>query len=184
MSPGRRKLLLVAGSLVALVLVVYAAAYFLIPKDFVQTQAMRMASRMQGGTVRWQRLETGFQGLSLGARLTGVTFRMPAEKDGAARLQARVEEVFVSFHILPLLLRRVEVKEARVSGAGIAVGCPKTEQWAEKARVTHVVGRFWVNRVRCARAGGHTQGQVTMTIPSTSTQSSAQGWSSVAHEAV
>jgi AsmA-like C-terminal region len=121
MPRGRRNFLLIAGSLVALVLAVYAVAYFLIPKDFVQTQAMRMASRMQGGTVRWQRLETGFQGLSLGARLRGVTFRMPAEGDGAARLQARVEEVFVSFHILPLLLRRVEVKEARVSGAGIAM---------------------------------------------------------------
>jgi hypothetical protein len=121
MSPRRRLLLVLAGSLVGLVLVVYAAAYFLIPKDFVQNQAMKMASRMQGGTVRWQRLETGFQGLSLGAKLTGVSFRMPAEGEGEVRLQAKVEEVFVSFRLLPLLLRRVEVSEARVNGAGIAM---------------------------------------------------------------
>ena len=121
MSRSRRILLTVAASLVGLAVVVYAAAYFLIPKDFVQNQAMRIASRMQGGTVRWQRLETGFKGLSLGTKLTGVSFRMPAEGEGDVRLQARIEEVFISFRILPLLLRRIEVSEARVTGAGIAM---------------------------------------------------------------
>lgn len=121
MARMRRMLLIALASLVGLVVVVYAAAYFLMPKDFIQKQAMRMASRMQGGTVRWQRLDTGFKGLSLGAKLTGLTFRMPAEGEGDVRLQARVEEVFISFRLLPLLFQRIEVTEARVTGAGIAM---------------------------------------------------------------
>src|SRR2546422_2404907 len=40
---------------------------------------------------------------------------------GEARLEARAREIFVSFRLLPLLARRVEISAARLSGAGIAL---------------------------------------------------------------
>ncbi|HET9251894.1 MAG TPA: hypothetical protein VFP58_07245, partial [Candidatus Eisenbacteria bacterium] len=152
MSRARRVLLIVFGSVLGLAVLVYAAAYFLMPKDFVQNQAMRIASKMQGGTVRWQRLETGFKGLSLGTKLTGVSFRMPAEGEGDVRLQARIEEVFISFRILPLLLRRIEVSEARVTGAGIAMTerdepPPKEEIAKQRESFTFRLPRLEFDRV-------------------------------------
>jgi hypothetical protein len=34
------------------------AAWFLLPKDFIEAQAMKMASKSQGSTIRWKRLTT------------------------------------------------------------------------------------------------------------------------------
>jgi hypothetical protein len=109
------------GSLVGFVVLLYAAAYLLIPKDWVQRQALRQAAKVQGATVRWDRLSVGFSGFSLGAHLEGVALRIPAEGEGDARVQARSNHVFIRFKLLPLLTRRVLVDAADVSGGGIAL---------------------------------------------------------------
>jgi AsmA-like protein len=120
-SRSKRVLLTVVGSVVGLVVLVYLAAWLLLPKDWVEAEAMRMASKSQGATVRWKRLTPGLQGLSFGVKIEGMTVRMPAEGQGDPSLDGRIGEVFVRFKLLPLLLRRVEVDAARVHGAGIAM---------------------------------------------------------------
>ena len=120
-ASGPKRILLIAlGSVVGLVVLVYLAAWLLLPKDWVESEAMRMASKSQGATIRWKRLTPGLHGLSFGVKIEGMTVRMPAEGKGDAALDARIGEVFVRFKLLPLLFRRVEVDAARVNGAGIA----------------------------------------------------------------
>ncbi len=116
-----RILLIAAVVAFGLALVVLAAAWFLMPKDWIDQEARRQAARIQGSTVRWTKLSPGLSGLSLGVRIEGLHVRVPAEGEGDVRLAAQIREVFVSFRLLPLLLRRVEVSAARVSGAGIAL---------------------------------------------------------------
>lgn len=98
-----------------------AAAWFLMPKDWIDREAKRQAERIPGATIRWNRLEPGLSWLALGVRIEGLYVRVPAEGGGEPELEARVRDIFVSFRLLPLLSRRVEIAAARVSGAGIAV---------------------------------------------------------------
>lgn len=113
--------LIIAGSLVGLLAVTILAAWFLMPKDWIDQEARRQAARMEGATVRWTSLRPGLSWFTLGVRIEGLYVRQPAENQGDARLEARVQEIFVSFRLLPLLARRVEIAAARVSGAGIAM---------------------------------------------------------------
>jgi hypothetical protein len=121
MSRFQRTLLYILASLLGLVVLVYLAAWLLLPKDFVETQAMKMASKSQGSTIRWKRLTTGLHGLSFGVKIEGMTVRMPAEGQGDPSLDGRIAEVVVRFRLLPLLLRRIEIDAAQVNGAGIAM---------------------------------------------------------------
>ncbi len=116
-----RLALLVAGALAALFAVALGAAWLLMPKDWIDRQAVQLASKASGATVRWTRLSHGLSGFSLGTRLEGFYVRMPAQGEGDPKLEARAKEVFVKFRLLPLLFRRVEVVAARVSGAGVAL---------------------------------------------------------------
>jgi hypothetical protein len=113
--------LIVCGLLLGLLAVVVLAAWFLMPKDWIDQEARRQAARIEGATVRWTSLRPGLSWLSLGVRVEGLYLRQPAEGQGDARLEARAREIFVSFRLLPLLARRVEISAARVSGAGIAM---------------------------------------------------------------
>lgn len=113
--------LIVAGSLFGLLAVAVLAAWLLMPKDWIDQEARRQAAHIQGATVRWTKLQPGLSWLALGVRIEGLYVRQPAEGHGDATLEARVREIFVSFRLLPLLLRRVEISAARVSGAGIAM---------------------------------------------------------------
>src|SRR5262245_10575108 len=118
---ARRRILIAAGAVLGLVVLLYAAAYFLIPKDWIEQQARIQAGKVQGATIRWDRLSTGLSGFSLGIRIHGLRIRVPAEGQGDPSLDARSNDVFVRFRLLPLLSRRVEVSAAEVNGAGIAV---------------------------------------------------------------
>ena len=113
--------LVIAASLLGLLAVAVFAAWLLMPKDWIDQEAKRQAARIEGATVRWTRLSPGLSWLSLGVRVEGLYVRQPAEGHGDARLEARVNEIFVSFRLLPLLARRVEVSAARVNGAGVAM---------------------------------------------------------------
>jgi len=113
--------LIAAASLLGLLAVAVLAAWLLMPKDWIDQEAKRQAARIEGATVRWTRLRPALSWLSLGVRVEGLYVRQPAEGHGDARLEARVGEIFVSFRLLPLLARRVEVSAARVTGAGIAM---------------------------------------------------------------
>jgi len=121
MTGRKRTLLIVAGSIVGLIVLLYAAAFFLIPKDWIDQQARIQAGKVQGATIHWDRLSTGFSGFSLGVRIHGLHVRMPAEGQGDARLEASSNDIFVRFKLLPLLQRRVEISAAEVNGAGIAM---------------------------------------------------------------
>src|SRR5690349_16423226 len=120
-AQGKRTLWIVLGSIVGLVVVVYLAAWLLLPKDFIESQAMKMASKTQGATIRWKRMTTGLHGFSFGVKIEGMTVRMPAEGQGDPSLDGRIGEVFVRFRLLPLLFRKVEIDAAQVNGAGIAM---------------------------------------------------------------
>ncbi|MGH7682565.1 MAG: hypothetical protein ACRENN_11345, partial [Candidatus Eiseniibacteriota bacterium] len=109
------------GIAVAAVVVLVAAAWFLMPKDWIDQEAKRQASQIKGATVRWDRLEPGLKWLALGVRIRGLYVRMPAEGLGEPQVEARVRDIFVSFQLLPLLSKRVEISAANVSGAGIAL---------------------------------------------------------------
>src|SRR5712692_8511992 len=113
--------LIVLGSLLGLLAAAIVAAWVLMPKDWIDQEAKRQVGRIQGATVRWSELRPGLSWLSLGVRLEGLYVRQPAENMGDARLEASAREIFVSFRLLPLLARRVEISAARVSGAGIAL---------------------------------------------------------------
>ncbi len=119
MPRALRIFLIAAGSLLGLVVVVFALAWFLMPKEWINREAQRQAGRLSGATVRWKRLSPGLQGFSLGARIEGLYARLPAQ--GPVRAEASAREVFVSFRLLPLFARRVEISAARVSDGGIAL---------------------------------------------------------------
>lgn len=91
------------------------------PKDWIDQEARRLAGKVAGATVRWDRLDPGLKWLALGVRIQGLYVRMPAEGMGEPQVEARFRDVFVSFELLPLLSRRVEISAASVSGAGIAL---------------------------------------------------------------
>ena len=121
MPKALRLVLLAAGGLLALLVAVIAAAWFLMPRDWIDKEARKIASGIPGATLRWNRLEPGLSGFSLGVRIQGLYWRQPADGQGGARVEASVREVFVRFKLLPLLARRVEVAAARITGAGVAM---------------------------------------------------------------
>ena len=109
---------MVVAAAAASIAIVLGAAWALLPRDWISQEAQRQAARLSGASVRWKSLEPGLEGFSIGVRLRGFAYRAPAE--GEPEIDARAQEVFVRFKLLPLLSRRVEVAAARVRGAGIA----------------------------------------------------------------
>src|SRR6185295_11285501 len=95
-----RIVLTVVGSLLGLLAIAVLAAWFLMPKDWIDKEARRQAARIEGSTVRWTSLRPGLSWLSLGVRIEGLYVRQPAEGQGDARMEARIRELFVSFRLL------------------------------------------------------------------------------------
>jgi hypothetical protein len=116
-----RTALSILGIAVGALVLLVAAAWFLMPKDWIDQEARRLAGKVAGATVRWDHLDPGLKWLALGVRIHGLYVRMPAEGMGEPQVEARVRDIFVSFEFLPLLSRRVEISAASVSGAGIAL---------------------------------------------------------------
>jgi len=111
--------LVVAGGAVVAATVVFAAAWFLMPRDWIDSEARRQAAQMKGMTVRWTRLTPAIQWLSIGVKIEGLTARIPDV--GPSRTDLKANEVFVSMKILPLLSRRVEVSSAKLDGAWVTL---------------------------------------------------------------
>jgi len=111
--------LTVAGVFIALVVLVLGLAWAFLPREWIDKEAQRLAAQATSAAVSWKRLEPGFDGLSIGIRITGLAVTMP--KKGDPRVDLRANEVFVRFKLLPLLMRRVEIEAARVKGAGVAM---------------------------------------------------------------
>jgi len=157
-----KRLLLVAGGLIGLVVVVFAAAFLLLPRDTIQREAQRAASRASDATITWTRLTPGFSDWSIGVRVHGLAVRMP--KEGPTRVNARLDDVFVRFKLFPLFLRRVEIAAARIKGGGIAMtdrGPDSTREGSKDKRpsdVSMVVPRVDIEdvdiRSRDALGGG------------------------------
>ncbi|HKQ20151.1 MAG TPA: hypothetical protein VJW75_10435, partial [Candidatus Eisenbacteria bacterium] len=162
MSLLLKRFLLVAGGLAALVVALFAAAFLLLPRDTIQREAQRAASKASDATITWTRLTPGFADWSIGVRVHGLAVRMP--KEGPARVNARLDDVFVRFKLFPLLLRRVEIAAARVKGGGIAMtdrGPDSTREGSKAKRpsdVSMVVPRVDIEdvdiRSRDALGGG------------------------------
>lgn len=106
-----------AASFAVLCIAVVTLAWTLMPRDWIQREARRQATRMSNARVQWARITPAFQQGSLGVTVERLELRMP--ETGPPRLQARLPEAFVRFKLLPLLFRRVEVNGARVRGGGI-----------------------------------------------------------------
>jgi len=115
----RRAVLVVLLGLVGLVAAVFAAAWLLMPKDWIDQQARRQAALVQGATVRWTRLTPGFDWFSLGVKVEGLSLRVPDV--GPAATDFRSNEIFVRLKLLPLLSRRVEVSSAKLDGAWVTL---------------------------------------------------------------
>ena len=111
--------LLVAGGAVALIVLVFVAAFALMPRGTIEKEAQRIASNASGSSIAWTKLSPGFSNWALGVHVRGLAMRSPAT--GPARMNARFEDVFVQFKLFPLLFRRVEIAAARVKGGGIAM---------------------------------------------------------------
>ncbi|HLQ65642.1 MAG TPA: AsmA-like C-terminal region-containing protein [Candidatus Limnocylindrales bacterium] len=114
-----RVALAAVGIVIGLVCVVFAAAWVLMPRDFIQTEARRMVARTSNAQIRWTKLAPSYQQWALGVTVENLELRMP--ETGPARIQARLPEAFVRFRLFPLLFRRVEVDGARVRGGGIVL---------------------------------------------------------------
>ena len=119
MSRGFRILAVAISSLLAVLAILFALAWTLMPRDWIERQALRQASRIQGAAVRWKRMTPAFEGLAIGIKLEGLSVRVPDA--GEARTEARANAVFVRLRLLPLLFQRVEVSSAKVDGAWVAL---------------------------------------------------------------
>ncbi|HXL15537.1 MAG TPA: AsmA-like C-terminal region-containing protein [Methylomirabilota bacterium] len=98
---------------------VFAAAWFLMPRDWIDSEARRQAAQMKGATVRWTRLTPAIQWFSIGVRIEGLTARVPDV--GPSKTDLRANEIFVRLKLLPLLSRRVEVSSAKLDGAWVTL---------------------------------------------------------------
>ena len=107
--PLRMVLVLLLGA-AAVGALVFAAAWFLMPRDWIDTQARRQVALMKGTSVRWTRMTPAIQWLSIGVKLEGLIVRVPDV--GPPKTDLRANEVFVSMKLFPLLSRRVEVSSA------------------------------------------------------------------------
>jgi len=119
LSRGLRIAAIAAASVLGVIVLVFALAWALIPRDWIERQALRQASQMKGAAVRWKRITPAFDGLAIGIKVEGLSVRMPAA--GEARTDARTNAVFVRMKLLPLLFRRVEVSSAKIDGAWVAL---------------------------------------------------------------
>ncbi len=128
MSKPVRIALVAALGAVAAVALVFAAAWFLMPRDWIDQEARRQAAQMKGMTVRWTRLTPAIQWLSIGVKIEGLTVRVPDV--GPPKTDLKANEIFVSMKILPLLSRRVEVSSAKLDGAWVSL----TDQPPEPAK--------------------------------------------------
>jgi len=106
-----------AAAGLALFVVVIGLAWALMPRDWIQQEARRQASRMSNARIQWARLTPEFKDWSLGVTVQKLELRMP--ETGPPRLQARIPEAFVRFRLFPLLFQRVEVSGAKIQGGGI-----------------------------------------------------------------
>ncbi len=127
MSRALRILLVAAAAVAGGIVLVFAVAWFLMPRDWVDQQARRQASQMKGASVRWTRLTPAIQWPSIGVRMEGLTVRVPDV--GPPRTELRANEIFFRMKLLPLLSRRVEISSANVNGAWATL----TEQPPEAA---------------------------------------------------
>ncbi len=134
-----RLALAAVGVVIGLVLVLFAAAWVLMPRDFIHQEARRLAARTSNAQVRWSKLTPAFQRGSLGVTVENLELRMP--ETGPPRVQARLPEAFVRFKLFPLLFRRIEVDGARIKGGGIVLTdrapTPSTPGESKSSR-THV----------------------------------------------
>jgi len=126
-KPFRIALVAALGAAAAVVLV-FAAAWFLMPRDWIDSEARRQAAQMKGMTVRWTRLTPAIQWLSIGVKIEGLVVRIPDV--GPPKTDLKANEIFVSMRILPLLSRRVEVSSAKLDGAWVTL----TDQGPEPAK--------------------------------------------------
>ncbi|HMI32066.1 MAG TPA: hypothetical protein VK527_10030, partial [Candidatus Limnocylindrales bacterium] len=101
------------------VVLVFAAAWFLMPRDWIDREARRQVSQMKGSTVRWTRMTPAIQWFSIGVKLEGLTVRIPDV--GPSKTDLKANEIFVSMKLLPLLSRRVEVSSATLDGAWVTL---------------------------------------------------------------
>jgi hypothetical protein len=114
-----RRVLIAVGGLLALLVAVFAAAWFLMPKDWIDREARRQAALMKGATVRWTRLTPGIDWFSIGVKVEGLTLRVPDVGPPATDFHSNV--IFVRLKLLPLLSRRVEVSSAKLDGAWVTL---------------------------------------------------------------
>lgn len=128
-----------AAGFVALLVILFAAAWALMPRDLIQQEARRQAGRMSNAKIQWKRLTPDFQNWSLGVTVEDLELRMP--ETGPPRVQARLPEAFVRFRLFPLLFQRIEVSGARIRGGGIVLndqGPSPPSAGEKKAAQTHV----------------------------------------------
>ena len=114
-------------SLAALVVLVFAIAWSLMPRDWIDREARRQVAQMKGAAVKWTRLTPAIQWFSIGVKVEGLTVRIP--EAGPSKTDLRANEIFVRMKLLPLLSRRVEVSSAKLDGVWVTL----TEQPAEAA---------------------------------------------------
>jgi hypothetical protein len=119
MSRPLRIALVAAACVAAAFVIVFAAAWFLMPRDWIDREAKSQVSRMKGASVKWTRLTPAIQWFSIGVKLEGLTVRIPDV--GPSRTDLKANEIFVSMKILPLLSRRVEVSSAKLDGAWVTL---------------------------------------------------------------
>jgi len=119
MSRPLRILVITALSVAAVVVVVFAIAWFMMPRDWIDREARRQVSQMKGAAVRWTRLTPAIQWLSIGVKVEGLTVRIPDV--GPPKTDLRANEIFVRMKLLPLLSRRVEVSSAKLDGAWVTL---------------------------------------------------------------
>ena len=119
MSRPLRVLVIAALSLAAVVVVVFAVAWFMVPRDWIDREARRQVSQMKGAAVRWTRLTPAIQWLSIGVKIEGLTVRIPG--GGPPKTDLHANEIFVRMKLLPLLSRRVEVSSAKLDGVWVTL---------------------------------------------------------------
>jgi len=119
LSRGLRIAALAAASLFGVVVLVFALAWALMPRDWIERQALHQASQMKGVAVQWKRITPAFDGLAIGIKLEGLSVRIPAT--GEVKTDARTNAIFVRMKLIPLLFRRVEVSSAKIDGAWVAL---------------------------------------------------------------
>ncbi len=119
MSRLLRAAVLVAIGMAALVVLLFAIAWFSMPRGWIEQQAARQVSQVKGATIRWTRMTPAIQWLSIGVKLEGLTVRIPDV--GPPKTDLRANEVFFRMKLLQLLFRRVEISSAKLDGAWVTL---------------------------------------------------------------